>query len=66
MCKDEKENELYSKLFLNSNRFGVNIKDVNDRTPIHSAFRLSNNISNNENQFEIETDFGNKVLNKYI
>jgi hypothetical protein len=33
---------------------------------MHSAFRSSNNISNIENQFNIETDFGNKVLTKSI
>ncbi|CAF2821950.1 unnamed protein product [Rotaria sp. Silwood2] len=41
--------------------FGVNIKDENDRTPIHSAFRSSNHISHTENQFIIETDFGNQI-----
>ncbi len=49
-----------------SNRFGVNIKDTNDRTPIHCAFRSSKNLSKIENQFQIETDFGDKVLKKYI
>ncbi|CAF3407987.1 unnamed protein product [Rotaria sp. Silwood1] len=41
--------------------FGANIKDENDRTPMHSAFRSSNKISNIENQFIIETDFGNQI-----
>ncbi|CAF3672911.1 unnamed protein product [Rotaria sordida] len=41
--------------------FGVNIKDENGRTPIHSAFRSSNNISNIENQFMTEIDFGNQI-----
>ncbi|UJR28363.1 hypothetical protein I4U23_009606 [Adineta vaga] len=45
---------------------GVNIKDENGRTPLHSAFRLSNtstntNESNLEKQFNPETDFGDKI-----
>jgi hypothetical protein len=50
------------------NRLGVNIKDANERTPIHSAFRSSNNtntnLSNSKEQFNTDEDFGKKVLNK--
>jgi ankyrin repeat protein len=49
-----------------SYRLGVNIKDAHDRTPIHSAFRSSNNLntnnSNQEKKLNTETDFGNKVF----
>jgi len=48
----------------------VNIKDADERTPIHSAFRSSNNSSPNksnpEKQFNIDMDFGNKVFHKFI
>jgi hypothetical protein len=51
-------------------RLGVNIKDADERTPIHSAFRSSNNLnpnkSNPEKQFNIDTDLGNKVFQKFI
>ncbi|CAF3944056.1 unnamed protein product, partial [Rotaria magnacalcarata] len=47
-------------------RFGVNIKDANGRTPMHSAFRPSNilntNSSKQEKPFDIETDFDKKIL----
>ncbi|CAF4155628.1 unnamed protein product [Rotaria socialis] len=47
-------------------RFGINIKDANGRTPMHSAFRPSNllntNSSKQEKPFDIETDFDNKIL----
>ena len=48
-------------MILHSNRLGVNIKDANDRTPIHSAFRSSNKTSNTDNQLQTENDFGNIV-----
>jgi hypothetical protein len=44
---------------------GVNIKDEHGRTPIHSAFRLSNtpnsSISEPENRFKVDGDFGEQV-----
>ncbi|CAF4386331.1 unnamed protein product, partial [Rotaria sordida] len=39
---------------------GINIKDAHDRTPIHSAFRSSNN-STSEKQFNIDINFGDKI-----
>ncbi len=58
----KKQQQLTQWIILYSNSFGVNIKDANDRTPIHSAFRSSNNISNTDDQFIIETDLGNEVF----
>ncbi len=59
-----------SKHFLFEYRLGVNIKDANDRTPIHSAFHSSTisntNNSNPEKQFNIDMDFGNKVIHKFL
>ena len=47
------------------NRFGVNIKDAHERTPIHSAFYSSNasnlRSSKLEGQFNPEIHFGDKV-----
>jgi hypothetical protein len=46
----------------------VNIKDENGRTPIHSAFRLSNNSNSNKSEsetiFDVDIDFGSKVLDR--
>ena len=49
---------------------GVNIKDAHGRTPIHSAFRSSNNLNTNnsksEKQLDMELDIGNKVFDFFI
>ncbi|CAF1088242.1 unnamed protein product [Adineta steineri] len=42
-------------------KFGVNIKDINGQTPMHSAFRSPNSMLNIENQVLIETDFGDQI-----
>ncbi|CAF0926376.1 unnamed protein product [Rotaria sp. Silwood1] len=46
-------------------KLGVNIKDAHDRTPIHSAFRSSNNLNINnttsEKQSDISRYFGDKI-----
>ncbi|CAF0870230.1 unnamed protein product [Adineta steineri] len=46
-------------------KLGVNIKDAYGRTPIHSAFRSSNNSNSNksniEKPFDIENDLGDKI-----
>ena len=51
-------------------RLGLSIKDENGRTPIHSAFRLSNNSNNNrleaEKVFDIDMDFGDKVIDTFL
>jgi hypothetical protein len=54
-------NELQQSIKRHMTRFGVNIKDENDRTPIHSVFRSSTTIANVQGQLRIETDFGNQV-----
>ncbi|CAF1027311.1 unnamed protein product [Adineta ricciae] len=45
-------------------KFGVNIKDANGRTPIHSAFHLSHSTSDLENQIDMEIDFGDQLQDK--
>ncbi|CAF2395150.1 unnamed protein product [Rotaria sp. Silwood2] len=46
-------------------KLGVNIKDAHYRTPIHSAFRSSNNLNTNnstlEKQFDVDINFGDKI-----
>lgn len=48
----------------------MNIKDEHGRTPIHSAFRLSNTSSGNKSEaeklFKIEDDFGNEVSDTFL
>jgi hypothetical protein len=52
--------------FLFYYRLGVNIRDEHGRTPVHSAFRLSNNSNSNksapEKLFDVDIDFGSKVI----
>lgn len=53
-------------LSLRSYRVGVNIKDANNRTPIHATFRSSNNLNQSKSNpgqlFNIDADFGDKVF----
>ncbi|UJR21124.1 hypothetical protein I4U23_024224 [Adineta vaga] len=56
--------QLHICLILLSNihfKFGVNIKDANDRTPMHSVFRSSNTISDFKDDFNPKTDFGDEL-----